>query len=304
MSAWIFRAVLIATSCFAAASITGCSMSGRARENSTLAATPDLGTVVTCATSETLPNVRYIGLYRGVENNLTSKDMAQDLYCAEQFKTKNFPRGFVTIFGSSRIKEVNTAGNADAIAANNELYRQIRSFANQWTRKHGSEYPILTGAGPGLMEAGSRGASDAGKSIGYTTYYGPAAVGDGKPELALAKHGADDITTDGLIFSSVAMREALMILHSAAIVIAPGGTGTEWEIFQILETIKSKQLTCVPVYIVGNRKIHWQSFDDRLADMVNRTTVKEAEVTQYVEYVDNAEDLIGKLPSRLGQPCA
>ncbi|MDQ7049129.1 MAG: hypothetical protein Q9M92_06125 [Enterobacterales bacterium] len=44
----------------------------------------------------------------------------------------------------------------------------------KWTKNHAESYPILTGAGPGIMEAGSRGATKAGgQSIGYTTYYGP-----------------------------------------------------------------------------------------------------------------------------------
>jgi predicted Rossmann-fold nucleotide-binding protein len=125
----------------------------------------------------------------------------------------------------------------------------------------------------------------------------------GKAELALWKFDGKDITTDGLIFSSIAMRETAMIMHSAAIVLAPGGTGTEWEIFQILETIKSRQLTCVPIYVVGDSKVHWQSFKDRLADMVRRTTANEGEVTKYIEYVDNAEDLITNLSARVGKPC-
>ncbi|MCC6543272.1 MAG: LOG family protein [Nitrospirae bacterium] len=46
-----------------------------------------------------------------------------------------------------------------------------------------------------------------------------------------------------------------MILHSAAIIIAPGGSGSEWEIFQILESVKSDQLKAVPIYLVGENGI-------------------------------------------------
>lgn len=264
-------------------------------------------TVVGCAAQPRCPvlevmNARYVGRYLGVENNLTPSDFARDLYCANAFKSANYPKGYVTVYGSSRIKEHNDQGTSQMNAANDLLYSQIRAFAMHWTQRYGTSYPIMTGAGPGLMEAANRGASVEGKSIGYTTYYDKNPKADstrpygGDPLLAYDKQ----YISDGLIFSSVAMREDAMILHSAAIIIAPGGTGTEWETFQILEMIKSKQLVQVPIYIVGNREVYWKSLDDRLRDMVAHHTVRSDEVIPYIEYVDNAEDVVGKLGLRLG----
>jgi predicted Rossmann-fold nucleotide-binding protein len=40
--------------------------------------------------------------------------------------------------------------------------------------------------------------------------------------------------------------------------VAPGGTGTEWELFQLVEMVKSRQLAPVPVYLLGDRR-HWAS---------------------------------------------
>jgi predicted Rossmann-fold nucleotide-binding protein len=201
---------------------------------------------------------------------------AQDAYCADAFKSRHYPKGFVTVFGSSHIGEDNKAGEPTVIAANNKLDQDIREFAKQWTARYGTAYPILSGAGPGLMEAANRGAAEAAKSIGYTTYYDPNPnpkadpkhPHGGNPAAAFWRYNSKDIVTDGLIFSSIAMRESAMILHSAAIIIAPGGTGTEWETFQILETIKSKQLIGVPIYIVGPRDLDWKSLEARLGDMV------------------------------------
>lgn len=255
-----------------------------------------------------VPNARYVGPYRGPENELTAKDFARDLYCADDFKAKLFPHGFVTVFGSSRISEHNTTSAPSINSANDRLYAQIRSFAHHWTERYGATYPILSGAGPGLMEAANRGASEAGKSIGYTTYYDrnssptPAHpfpyVGD--PTLALHKYNnTENIVTDGLIFTSIAAREDAMILHSAAIVIAPGGTGTEWETFQILETMKSHQLKSVPVYIVGDPNVYWKSFTDRLHDMALHNTLTLSDLN-FIEYVDDPEDIVAKLRARLG----
>lgn len=250
-----------------------------------------------CASS--VANASYVGLYKGVENNLGAADIAQDLYCADLFKTKKYPKGFVAIYGSSRIYESNNQKDPLLKAANDKLYNDIKIFANTWTRQYSSKYPIMTGAGPGLMEAGNRGAKEAGgPSIGYATYYGPAPRGDASKAFQKYKpaNGNEiDIIDDGLIFSSVAIRESAMILHSAAIIIAPGGTGTEWEIFQIIETIKSDQLKPVPIYLFGDKELHWKSFYERLDDMILRGTIKKDEVTKHFVHVDNPQKVFDLL---------
>jgi len=251
---------------------------------------------VKCTSS--IKNASYTGLYKGVENNLTVADFTQDLVCAEQFISEKYPQKFVTIFGSSRIGEKGHSDNLEVNTANDRLYKQVYNLAFKWTKKHGNQYPIMTGAGPGIMEAASRGAINAGgPSIGYTTYYGSSrndkggdaskAFWDYSPEKGKAK----TIITDGLIFSSIAIRESVMILHSAAMVFAPGGTGTEWEIFQTIELMKSHQLTPVPIYIVGDTKAHWQSLYNRLDDMIKRGTIKRHEVEALFVHVDNPEDV-------------
>jgi predicted Rossmann-fold nucleotide-binding protein len=252
-------------------------------------------------------NASYTGIYKGVENNLTVEDFSRDLRCAESFKAKKYPNGFVTIFGSSRITENGVSNDTLVNKSNARLYRQIYNLAHKWTKLHAKDYPILTGAGPGIMEAGSRGATDAGgPSIGYTTYYGPSRKkAGGNASMAFWQYRpsakkAKNIISDGLIFSSVAIRESLMINHSAAMVFAPGGTGTEWEIFQTIEQMKSQQLKKVPMYIVGEKNFHWQSFYQRLDDMIKRGTIKRYEVEELFTHVDNPEDVFGLLENELG----
>lgn len=268
-----------------------------------------IGLNLSCPTSRPgVPNADYIGPYMGIENVIPLREFAQDVYCSDTFKARNFPLGFVTIYGSSRIREKNAPCDARGEncnefvrAANDAIYRDTRNFAYTWTQRHGKKYPVMTGAGPGLMEAGNKGAVEAGgASVGYTTYYDRKAGSDpvkpygGDPKLALNAY-----VTHGLIFSSVGTRENAMIKHSAAIVLAPGGTGTEWEIFQIIETIKSRQLTRVPVYIFGNRKAHWQTLDARLKDMVERKTVNADELS-FLKYAETNDDLIRQLSADLG----
>lgn len=259
-----------------------------------------------CPIDDSVPIARYVGTYLGIENEVTPKDYAQDLYCADQFKGSRYPNGFVTVYGSSRIREHNTGPDPVLNAANDKVYAQLKQFAHSWTARYGRAYPIMTGAGPGLMEAASRGAIEVGPSVGYTTYYDPAQMPTpsrpygGNPAVAFWKYQGRDLLTDGLIFSSIAMRETSMILHSAAIIIAPGGTGTEWETFEILETIKSKQLANVPIYVVGARDVHWKSLDARLADMVDRGTIRSGEATAGVEFVNDPMEVVERLRVRLG----
>ncbi|UUT22429.1 LOG family protein [Pseudomonas sp. T8] len=248
----------------------------------------------------------YAGPYKGVDNNLSSEDMYQDIYCANRFKSEKYVNGFITIYGSSRIIENNNQTDKKIKEENDKLYKEIKELSFKWTKLYSSIYPIMTGAGPGLMEAGSRGAHEAGgPSIGYTTYYGKSRDGDPKKAFQTYDDPATStdeqrrIITDGLIFSSVAIREYSMILHSAAIIIAPGGTGTEWETFQILESIKSDQLKPVPIYLVGDKNTHWKSFYDRLEDMISRGTFRRHEAYANFVHVDNPLDVLALLEKKL-----
>ncbi|KQP22923.1 LOG family protein [Pseudorhodoferax sp. Leaf267] len=244
------------------------------------------------ACTSTAPNASYTGPYKGTENRLAAADMARDLHCAERFKAGKYPRGFVAIYGSSRLAEDKEGAPA---TDNGQLYQGIRLFARQWTGAHGDKLPILTGAGPGIMEAASRGATEAGgPSIGYTTYYGPARD-QGDARLAFQTYRGQPIVSDGLIFSSVAMRESMMVLHSAAVVIAPGGTGTEWETFQIIESIKSQQLDPVPVYLLGKREVYWKGLEQRIDEMTRLGTIRAGEVTNLIQFVEDPEQLIDLL---------
>lgn len=80
----------------------------------------------------------------------TPADVALDVYCAKVVADRSAPNGYVTIFGSARAKE------------GQQSYDQTREFARLWTERYGKRHPILTGGGPGIMDAGNRGAHEAG----------------------------------------------------------------------------------------------------------------------------------------------
>lgn len=263
-----------------------------------LVATPAWSEEIECTNVDkngaNVPGAFYVGDYKGADNLLTSDIFHKDFYCAEQFiKKRDYTRRFLTIFGSSSIKELNDASKYNS-TSNNNIYKQTYEFAMAWSKAH-PEYPILTGAGPGLMEAAARGAiSGSGVSIGYTTYYKDAA-NNSDASIAYWKplDGVDkgkQIISDGLIFSSVSARETLMILHSAAAIFAPGGSGTNWEIFQTLEMLKSNQLSDIPVYMLGD-SVHWAAYESYINDMVARGTIKESERENFIRFVKTPDEL-------------
>ncbi|GAB2592563.1 hypothetical protein GCM10027034_26650 [Ramlibacter solisilvae] len=248
----------------------------------------------------------YVGPYRGLDNDIPAADLARDTYCGEVFKASRYPNGFVTVFGSSRIREANEAclpgGPCDPQlkARYDALYGAVRTFAADWSRRFGQQYPVMAGAGPGLMEAANRGAAEGGgPSIGYTTYYdrspspSPQRPYGGDPAKAFNPY-----VTNGLIFTSVAVREAAMVRHSAAIVIAPGGTGTEWETYQALEMIKSSQLRRIPVYFLGDRTL-WSGLEARIQGLVAQRVVAADEL-RFIRFASAPEALVAALAADLG----
>ena len=263
---------------------------------------------VTCDTSS-VPRADYVGPYRGVENLVAPEDMARDFACSSAVKARLFPHGAITVFGSSRILEDNPAcdsagRNCDAQLKqlNDSAYADVRRFARLWSAQHGRDWPILTGAGPGLMEAANRGASEAGApSIGYTTYYDRAAQPSReRPYGGDASQALNRYVDHGLVFTSVVAREAAMIEHAAAIVIAPGGTGTEWETYQVIETVKSRQVLPVPVYLLG-APAHWASLRARLDDLARRRVIRSEELA-FLRFVATPEELLDALRSDLRLP--
>ena len=179
----------------------------------------------------------------------TPEDLATDAYCARLVRERSAPNGFVTIFGSARARE------------GMQSYDQTREFARAWTEEHGDRFPILTGGGPGIMDAGNRGAHEAGGvSLGYSTYFG-----SGNEPL-------NEYTTDGYVFASFSQREADMVDGAAAIVIAPGGVGTEWEIYETIAKIQTGKKDRVPVILLGPQTV-WASLFTRMNQMVRMGTI-------------------------------
>lgn len=200
----------------------------------------------------------------------TSRDVAIDSYCAKLIIDRNAPNGVVTIFGSARATE------------DMPHYQNAYEFAKKWTEEKGDLYPILSGGGPGIMEASNKGAFDAGGvSLGFASYFGSGAE---RP---------NEYTTDGYMFASFSQREADMVDYAMAIIIFPGGVGTEWEIFETMAKIQTDKKDQVPVILLGKQEI-WDSLFNRLQHMADLGTISPEDINllQVAQTPDEAIEII------------
>jgi uncharacterized protein (TIGR00730 family) len=130
----------------------------------------------------------------------------------------------VTVFGSARLGE------------DTGTYASARRLASDLAT---AGYTILTGGGPGIMEAANRGALDVGgRSIGLNI------------DLP-HEQSPNSYQTDSIKFKYFFVRKVMLVKYSTAFVVFPGGFGTIDEMFEALTLIQTKKIKPFPVYLVG-----------------------------------------------------
>jgi uncharacterized protein (TIGR00730 family) len=212
----------------------------------------------------------------------------------------------VVIFGGSRIPDADTAaqrlaqieadsrqepGNPDLvrrvdiarrIVAKVRYYEEARQLAHLITTGSApNRLVVITGGGPGIMEAANRGAYDAGgQSIGlnivlpHEQYPNPYLT----PELSFQFH-------------YFAIRKMHFLLRAKALVAFPGGFGTLDELFETLTLIQTGKVKAVPVLLFG--KAFWSRIID-FEELVAEGTIDpdDLDLFQYVETAGQAWDAI------------
>ena len=170
---------------------------------------------------------------------------------------------------------------AERILAKSHYYTIAREFsqlvANSGQGPDDSRLVVMTGGGPGMMEAANRGADEAGaKSIGlnitlpHEQYPNPYIT----PELCFKFH-------------YFALRKMHFVLRARALVAFPGGFGTFDELFETLTLIQTRKIKPVPVVLVGEQ--FWRKAFD--VDFLVDEGVIDAEDRELFWYAETAEDI-------------
>jgi uncharacterized protein (TIGR00730 family) len=157
----------------------------------------------------------------------------------------------VSIFGSARIKP------------DNKYYLLAEKIAYKISK---AGYGVITGGGPGIMEAGNKGAHNGdGTSVGLNI------------ELPFEQHYNPYIDKDkNLNFDYFFVRKVMFVKYSQGFVVMPGGFGTLDELFEAITLIQTKKIGKFPIILVGT------DFWSGLIDWIN-TVLIEKEKTVHLE---------------------
>jgi len=196
-------------------------------------------------------------------------------------------RSTIVLFGGARIPEpVHKAGaRTKTLADLSKYYDEAREFARLMTEKsmaaYGRDYVIATGGGPGVMEAGNRGAADAGgASIGLNI-------------VLPHEQAPNEYVTPGLCFNFhyFAIRKMHFLMRARAICVFPGGFGTLDETFEALTLIQTDRMKRMPFLLFGEefwrRIINWEALAD-----AGTISAEDLDLFQFVETAADAVRII------------
>jgi len=196
------------------------------------------------------PRSRDFRLLMGVVNDFLSG-----------FRTLHFVGPCVTVFGSARYSE------------DHPYYIKAREIGAAISRMG---FTVLTGGGPGIMEAANRGAKDmGGRSVGCNIIL----PFEQKPNPYLDRW---------VNFRYFFVRKTLMLKYSYGFVIMPGGFGTMDEMFEALTLIQTRKIRNFPIVVMGGD--YWQAMRDFLDKMIASGTISPGDLSlmKFTESIDEA----------------
>ncbi|MFO7973435.1 MAG: TIGR00730 family Rossman fold protein [Candidatus Hydrogenedentota bacterium] len=171
----------------------------------------------------------------------------------------------VSIFGSARTKP------------DNKYFKLAEEIAYKLTK---SGYGIITGGGPGIMEAGNMGAKKGGgKSVGLNI------------DLPFEQSANLFIDPEKLInFEHFFVRKVMFVKYAQGFIVLPGGFGTMDEMFEAITLIQTEKIGKFPIILVG--KEYWEG----LFDWIKKVVLKEKNISeknlQLVQLVDTADEVV------------
>jgi len=169
----------------------------------------------------------------------------------------------VSIFGSARTNP------------NNKYYKLAEEIAFKLTQLG---YGVITGGGPGIMEAGNKGAKlGGGKSVGVNIV------------LEFEQHANPYIDQDKIInFDYFFVRKVMFMKYAQGFVVLPGGFGTFDELFEAITLIQTNKIAKFPIVLVG--KSYWQGLVDWIKKSVLHEEHNISEADMQLFYVADTAD--------------
>ena len=172
----------------------------------------------------------------------------------------------VSIFGSARTKP------------DNKYYKLAESISKRIVE---AGYGVITGGGPGIMEAGNKGAHlGGGTSVGLNI------------ELPFEQHDNPYIDSDkNLDFDYFFVRKVMFVKYSQGFVVMPGGFGTLDELFEAMTLIQTKKIERFPIIMVGTE--FWQGVIDWIKDtLLEKFGNVSATDLDLIHLVDTEDEVI------------
>jgi uncharacterized protein (TIGR00730 family) len=183
------------------------------------------------------------------------------------FRALHFVGPCVTIFGSARFPEEHAS------------YRMAREVAALVAR---AGFTVMTGGGPGIMEAANRGAKDVGgRSVGCN--------------IVLPKEQAHNRYLDRFVtFRYFFVRKTMLVKYSYAFVVLPGGFGTLDEVFETATLIQTKKIRNFPIVLMGVE--FWRPLRAMLEHMRDQGTIDREDLDRLV-FTDSPEEALRVIES-------
>lgn len=209
-----------------------------------------------------------------VEAIIAKRTMVADDEFAKGYDLiKKYPRS-VSVLGSAKF------------GADNKYYQQAVSLAGRITRELG--YAVVTGGGPGIMEAANKGAYEAGGvSLGFAIRL--------PNEQSVNKY-----LTEYVQFEYFFSRKTLLFFSAESYVYFPGGFGTIDEFFEIVTLVETKKIPRVPIILVGRE--FWEPLlsliKERLYDEFHTIKTEDLDIYKIVDSEDEILQIIKNAPFR------
>lgn len=169
----------------------------------------------------------------------------------------------VTIFGSARVKP-------------EDRYYQMAEKLGKLLAQDG--FSVITGGGPGIMEAANKGAAEAGgQSVGMNI----------KLPFEQKPNPYANLQLDYKYFF---IRKVMFVKYAVAYVILPGGYGTMDEFFEALTLIQTKRVRSFPIILMGRE--YWQGLMDWLQKSMQQKNMILPYDFEMIQVIDEPEEVV------------